>query len=354
MISLNNKDNNYYINKFLPPIVSASTGLLAGYGIYSSAYHFSDFFFSNADIEKLNNPDRAKKAYNLAFLNSKVKEKGAKLFFVPLAKGKNDAEKMQDIKNIVLNIDEFPKEEEIIRSIYPENETFYSKLCDKIENLLRKNPNNKRLQHLADKLFGSDDIENTLHNINDYIALKFADNALFSTSTNSILVPDSKINTPFFHELGHGINYNLKKGGKFLSNLSRINYDLAILLGVSAILLPSQKDKEKKNKPIEFLQNNADKLAFLATTPLLLEEGLASIRGLKVAKPYLDKIDYKKFKTSYFNAFMDYFTNACFVAGAAFAGLKIKNLIMDKMKEKLQKPLFAKEKRSAHGTHCGN
>ena len=354
MISLNNKDNNYYINKFLPPIVSASTGLLAGYGIYYSAYHFSDFFFSKADIKKLNNPDRAKKAYNLAFLNSKVKEKGAKLFFVPLAKGKNDAEKMQDIKNIVSNIDEFPKEEEIIRSIYPENETFYSKLCDKIENLLRKNPNNKRLQHLADKLFGSDDIESTLHNINDYIALKFADNALFSTSTNSILVPDSKINTPFFHELGHSINYNLKKGGKFLSNLSRINYDLAILLGVSAILLPSQKDKEKKNKPIEFLQNNAGKLAFLATTPLLLEEGLASIRGLKVAKPYLDKIDYKKFKTSYLNAFMGYFTNACFVAGAAFAGLKIKNLIMDKMKEKLQKPLFSKEKRSTHGTHCGN
>ena len=51
---------------------------------------------------------------------------------------------------------------------------------------------------------------------------------------------------------------------------------------------------------------------------------------------------------------MGYFTNACFVAGAAFAGLKIKNLIMDKMKEKLQKPLFSKEKRSTHGTHCGN
>lgn len=352
LLTIKNKNNTN--NNYIPAAASRAAGLLTGYGIYSSANFVSDIFYSKANVEKLSNPQKTKRAYNLAFLNSKVKEKGAKLFLVPLAKGKNDAEKMQDIKNIISDIDNFPKEEEILDALYPDSETFYSKLCDKIEKLLRKNPDNLKLQHLADKLFGTDSIDDALFNLDTYISIKFADNAMFSTSTNSILVPDSEISTPFFHELGHSINYNLKKGGKFISNLSRIHYDLAIALGLAAILLPSQKDKEKKNKPIEFLQNNAGKLAFLAASPLLAEEGLASIRGLKAAKPYLDKVDYKKFKSSYLRAFMGYFSNAAFVAGAAFAGLKIKNFISDIMKKKLQKPFFTKEKRSTDSAQSGN
>lgn len=350
MLTITNENNH---NNYITSAVSRAAGLLAGYGIYSSANFVSDLFYTKANVEKLKNPQKTKQAYNLAFLNSKVKEKGTKLFFVPLAKGTNDLEKMQDIKNIISDIDNFPKEEEILNALYPDSETFYSKLCDKIEKLLRKNPDNLTLQHLADWLFGTDDFDDTLFNLDTYISIKFADNAMFSTSTNSILVPDSKINTPFFHELGHSINYNLKKGGKFISNLSRIHYDLAIALGVAAILLPSQKDKEKKNKPIEFLQNNVGKLAFLAASPLLIEEGTASIRGLKAAKPYLDKVDYKKFKSSYLRAFMGYFSNVAFVAGGAVVGLKVKNLVSDILNKKLQKPFFAKEKSCTDSAQSG-
>ncbi len=352
LLTVTNKSNKN--NNYISPAVSGAAGLLVGYKIYSAADFASDIFYSKANVESLADPKKTKNAYNLAFLNSKVKEKGAKLFFVPLAKGANDSEKMQDIKNIISDIDKFPKEEEILNALYPDSETFYSKMCDKIEKLLRKNPDNLRLQHLADMLFGTDGIDDTLFNLDTYISIKFADNAMFSTSTNSIFVPDSEINTPFFHELGHSINYNLKKGGKFLSNLSRIQYDAAIALGIAAILLPSQEDKEKKNKPIEFLQNNVGKLAFLAASPLLIEEGTASIRGLKAAKPYLDKIDYKKFKSCYLRAFMGYFSNVAFVAGGAVLGLKVKNLILDFLNKKLQKPFFSKEKCSANSAQSGN
>ncbi len=339
-------NNNKNPHGFLPYMAGTLGGLGAGYSSLLCGNFVSDTFSSNATFYELSNTKNPKKVYMDAFHKSGLDKKGAKVFFVPLAKGYNDFDMMEDIKNIISNIDDFPEEEKILNALYPDvKPTLYDKICDKLENLLRKKPENKALQKIADYLFGSDMDEGALLNLDSYISLKYDDNALFVPQSNSIFVPDTEVSTPFFHEMGHAINYNLKKGGKFLSNLACIKFDLALVLAAASLILPEDENRDK-NHPINFLQNNAGKLTFLASMPVLLEEFFASLNGLKAAKPLLDKTDYKKFVNSYSKGFMGYLSNALAISLGTFFGVKLKKSIQKMVEKKLQKPLFAKEKGS--------
>ncbi len=353
MISITKKQNN---NNLSFPLNTAAT--LAGAAVFYSSFQgadiLSDVFNSHALISDVTDFERTKNAYMSAFDAAKLKEKGVKTFFVPLAIGKDDTEKMNNILDIISDLDSHPEDEKVLNALYPQDkDTIYTRFCDKCEQILRKNPNNRILKKTADYLFGAEDAEEILWQLDDYIEIKYADNALFLTKSNSIIVPDCDVSTHFFHEMGHAINYNLKKTGKFLSNLSCLKFDAAIALGAAAILLPSQKGKEEKNKPIDFLQRNVGKLAFISTLPLLLEEFRASYNGLKAAKPFLNKSDYIKYRNSYFNGFMGYFLTSVCLAAGAFTAVKIKNIIAQKIKKKSKKPFFAKEKSCTDSAQSG-
>ncbi|MBQ2611149.1 hypothetical protein IJF81_02015, partial [bacterium] len=83
------------------------------------------------------------------------------------------------------------------------------------------------------------------------------------------------------------MNANLSKFGKILQKCR----PMALLaIPVSQIALwktkkaPGEEPKNGLDKTTTFIKNNAGKLTFLAFLPTLLEEGLASVKGNKLAK----------------------------------------------------------------------
>ena len=117
-------------------------------------------------------------------------------------------------------------------------------------------------------------------------------NAFCTPKSNKIILPENnQLILGAFHELGHGINKNFGKMGKILQK-SRA----AALLTVPITLIALFKNKkeegeEPKNffdKTADFVKKHAGKLAFATFLPSLIEEGLATYRGNKLASKVLN------------------------------------------------------------------
>lgn len=85
------------------------------------------------------------------------------------------------------------------------------------------------------------------------------------------------------HELGHGINAT-KKFTKLLQKSRRYSVYAPV-----ALLLASKIMPQKENGQQNFIQRNAGILGFAAFLPTIIEEGLASFKGIKSAKEMLKK-----------------------------------------------------------------
>ena len=129
-------------------------------------------------------------------------------------------------------------------------------------------------------------------------------NAFFSSNLNLAVAPKSK---PYLilHEIGHGINASK---GKFMRFLQNSRYKLAslptALLLTNGLLPKSQEDGKT------FIERHAGKIGFAAFLPTIIEEGIASIRGINAAKAakqvYGNKINLAPLKKNYFFAWMTY------------------------------------------------
>ncbi|MDR1168138.1 MAG: hypothetical protein LBK53_04505 [Heliobacteriaceae bacterium] len=157
----------------------------------------------------------------------------------------------------------------------------------------------------------------------------FMDKALRNASgeiKGLAVAPKSKPSL-MLHELGHAINAS--KGGllKFMQKtrgfVSYIPTALLLLNGV-------KNDPDKSN----FIERNAGKLGFLAFLPTILEEGLASIRGVNAAKAaekagqLAGGVKLDVLKRNYFFAWMTYLLSGIglgIAARQAFLEKKHKN-----------------------------
>ena len=96
-----------------------------------------------------------------------------------------------------------------------------------------------------------------------------------------------------FHELGHAMNANLSKIGKFLQKSRPVSMYLPVLLALYGACTRKAKPKNEDGKlngaqkTHNFVRDNAGKLAFLASVPMLLEEGMATVKGQKFANKLL-------------------------------------------------------------------
>ena len=105
-------------------------------------------------------------------------------------------------------------------------------------------------------------------------------NAFFTDQAKLAVAPSSKPSL-ILHELGHAINAK-KPVTKLLQNSRRYaGYAPMALLLANDIL--GQSNDGKKN----FIEKNAGVLGFCAFLPTIIEEGLASFRGIKAAKKTL-------------------------------------------------------------------
>ena len=104
----------------------------------------------------------------------------------------------------------------------------------------------------------------------------------------SIIINSEKNPLLAFHEIGHGINYNTKCFGNILSKLKSPMLKAAGLITLVALCKRKKQEGEKPkgvfDKVTTFIKNNCGKLAFLCAVPTIAEEGLATLKGLKLAK----------------------------------------------------------------------
>ena len=129
-------------------------------------------------------------------------------------------------------------------------------------------------------------------------------NAFFNSKLNLAVAPKSK---PYLilHEIGHAINSTKGPVMRFLQNSRFKLASLPTALLITNMFMPkSPKDGET------FIERNAGKIGFAAFLPTIIEEGLASLRGIKAAKQakavYGNKINLAPLKKNYFFAWMTY------------------------------------------------
>ena len=151
-------------------------------------------------------------------------------------------------------------------------------------------------------------------------------NAFYSPKHRIIKINTDKISIAGFHEVGHALNDIKGKFGKVLSKLRYPGYVVAGWMGFIA-LFSRHKPKEAPKDGMDFIKDNCGKIAFLGWLPTVLEEGMASYKGVKLArKTGLSEPLIKNMKKLYAKALMTY-------AGRATAtGLAVgaASMIMDK------------------------
>lgn len=166
---------------------------------------------------------------------------------------------------------------------------------------------------------------------------------------NSVVLSKEGLHSAGFHELGHAMNRNLSKFGKFLQSSRPVSMYLPVLLALYGACTRKAKPKDEESKlngaqkTHNFVRNNAGKLAFLASVPMLLEEGMATVKGQKFANKLLKPDLAKKVSKANIWAYMTYVTVALFGAFAATTAVKLKDRAIDKKEAKLAAEAAATE-----------
>ena len=173
------------------------------------------------------------------------------------------------------------------------------------------------------------------------LQFKLGLNAAFLPHSNKILIPEKMLNTSAFHEMGHALNANFGKFSKLLQKMRPVSIIAPAIISFMALTtkrkvsdIPTEGDS-KAQKIKHFVKANAGKLTFLAFTPMLVEEGLASLKGGKIAKKVLDPSLLKKVRTTNALGFASY-TLCAVASGVGVAlGVKVKDNIQTKHKQKI-------------------
>lgn len=166
-------------------------------------------------------------------------------------------------------------------------------------------------------------------------AIKEGLNAGYSGFTNKIYMPEKKISFAAFHEIGHSINFNNSKFWKGMQKARGLSMALATLPMLYGVLSKESKAEDgkelnKKQKVNNFIRDNAGKLSFVAMMPVLAEEGMASLRGLKLANKLLPKNLTKHVLKGSAVAYSSYVISALGLAAAAYTAVKIKDAFVNK------------------------
>jgi hypothetical protein len=174
------------------------------------------------------------------------------------------------------------------------------------------------------------------------LPLKQGSNAMYLKKTKTILIPQNKLNLSVFHEMGHALNSN-----NVVTNALQKIRPLALMIPamVCFVSLTNQRkntdetsiEDSKLQKGRDFVKRNAGKLTALSALPIVVEEGLATLKGNKLAKNSgLSKELYKKVKTLNFVGLSSYITAAAIAGlGTAFA-VKVKDDIQTKYEHKME------------------
>lgn len=131
----------------------------------------------------------------------------------------------------------------------------------------------QQAQEFASEIFGS--------------IFKSGQNAAYLPNTKTVALAGDKLGLTVFHEAGHAINANASKIGRALQacrGASLLSIPISMIALFKRPKAEGQKPEGAVDKATTFVKKNAGKLTFATFLPMLIEEGMASIRGCKIAK----------------------------------------------------------------------
>lgn len=214
-------------------------------------------------------------------------------------------------------------------------------VLNKLTNLGKKGVKIHNYQKAGINITGVPD--RVLEITNPLFATAKGKNALFlnkaipaaNLAANSVVINKDKLSLAAFHELGHAYNFNNSKFWKAMQNLRTPSIALAGAFALLPALAKEIKPKDgeeltTKEKINNGLRKASPALAFLSMTPMLLEEGKATLRGNKWAKELLNPEMYKKVVKSNRYGYFSYMATAASFALMAFVGKKVKDKMTDK------------------------
>ena len=160
---------------------------------------------------------------------------------------------------------------------------------------------------------------------------------------NTIVAPKNNLSNLLFHEMGHAHNYNMTKLGKFIQKSRPLLLLLPTYIALYGALTRKSEPEEgkeltKAQKSKNFIRNNAGKLSFLCTLPVLFEEAWATAKGHKWAKQVLSPENAKKVLKGNAVAYVSYIVTTVSLALSSLCAFKIKDKLIEK-KEKEQDEL---------------
>lgn len=166
-------------------------------------------------------------------------------------------------------------------------------------------------------------------------------NAMFLPIENTIFVNNENTYVGIFHEIGHALNFNntrILKALQLCRTLTMFSLPVVAFCSLAVGLFSNKKhpkkDKDNPENIIDFIHNNAGKLTFSAFLPILIEEGTASVKGIKLAKPYLNLAQNQMHKSRLFKEFRGYLSIPLIFAGSVALGIFVKDKIVNHQKKK--------------------
>lgn len=175
--------------------------------------------------------------------------------------------------------------------------------------------------------------------MNKKIASRFLDivkkgqNEFWYKHSRVIVLPQKGMELTAFHELGHAVDYVFSKTGKFMQKAKVVSLLAPLVLLFGCITKKETETKDKKltklDKTKNFIRNNAGKLTAALFIPLLWSEGIATVKGYKIAKKVLPSALSKKMLNTSLWGFLSYAAYSAITAISCFAAVKIKD-VMDK------------------------
>lgn len=164
-------------------------------------------------------------------------------------------------------------------------------------------------------------------------------NAAYFPDTKDVIVGRHNLYSSAYHELGHAMNANGNFATKALQkarNITPFGVSLVAPIVLAVGLLHKvdktkpEEEKSKLEKTADFVSNNAGKLTLASYVPLLAEEGLASIRGVKHAAKHLSPDKVSKLAMNYTKAWGTYAATAGLIAGGVALGVALAQGIKNK------------------------
>ena len=288
-------------------------GSLVGGLIQVSPILVTPSSIKNMQIKSQNIDNRLlRQAVNDAFNKSKLAENGVEIVEAQTPEVRSSLWKL--LKTFVVLIDENNFKSGVRKALFDE---IYS---EKMAKRLKDTPLSEIYKKM--KLATSEKYSRIFEN---------GYNAAFLPKTNKIVVNMELLGASAFHEMGHAINKNQTI---FWKALQKVRGPFMIAGGILPTIAIFKRKKvegeEPKNivdKTTTFIKNNVGKLTTLAFVPIIAEELMATQRGNKLAKCFLDEKAFKKVKVTNRLGAASYIGTAILAGVGATVGSKVRDKI---------------------------